>query len=268
MRCLVWGSLPQPVARLIHERVRRTPSWSALYSALRTAERAHRDVSPAQLDFVESLVLADASFPARTRARRPAFAALAATAAVAVVAFVVMQGPPAEGPGDELIERGDAAGPPLVGVRLRCLDRVTQEVRASAAAGPREPSASMTCAENDLLSIAFTNVSDRRMHAIVVGVGDDGGLRWLQPFSPDATSVVLEPGVTDEPLAVAADLTTLPSEARMVVYALFGATPVTAGELAKQLQSSRNNGVLSRALTRLPVPIEHQAQVELRRAPP
>lgn len=226
--------------------------------------------SPGQLDLVESLVLADVAAPSPRHALRlPAFGALAAATA-AVVLFVVVRGPATAELGDQaLTERGGGGGgdAPLVGVRLRCLDRSSQEVRSSAAAGPREPVASLSCARDDLLSAAFTNLSGKKMHVILVGVGAAGDLRWLQPFSPEGSSAALDDGTVDEPLPTAADLATLPYEGRIVVHAVFAAAPVDGRELSALLQSSRQGGVLSAALPRLPVPFEHQAQIELHRSP-
>lgn len=270
-RWLIAGA-PGPVARRIHARIRKSPIWSAWYSSLRAAERAHFDASPAQLDLVESLVLADIAPAPRKSLARPAFAALAAATAAAVL-FVVVRDAQDDGveriddPATMTERGGDDDATPLVGVRLRCLDRATQEQRAAAKAGPREPAASLTCARNDLVSAAFTNLSGATMHVVLVGVGAGGDLRWLQPFSPDSMGVEIRDGTVDEPVAVAADLATLPYEERIVVHAVFTEAPLSGRELVALLHTSRQGGMLTSALPRLPVPIEHQAQIELHRTP-
>lgn len=268
----LFSGAPPGVAKRIHAAILEDPTWSAWYDALRRVERAGGPAAlgTGQRELLESLVL-DAVATAAP-APRPLFRGLSTAtpalvaASLSLVLFVGLadERTPAT---PTLTPRSAAADAPLVGVRVRCLDRQQTQVVGQAEVGPQKPGDRLACSEDNLLTFSLTNLSETRRYVFVVGLNRDGALRWYAPFDREAEAVLVEAGTVDAPLGVAADLASMPPDDRVTLYAVFSELPLTAHELSARLSSAQRRGSLSSALERLPVDVAHQGYIELVRDP-
>ncbi len=162
------GALPTFIARHVHARVRRTPSWSSFYSALRMAERASGDapLGQAQTALLRDLILRDAAVERTTPRRQLAWQALAAATAAGVLFLIVRPNTVGD---DAYVARGDAD----VRVLVRCVvgDRVVADVEARA--GGVEP-ATLSCPDGGVLAVSATNTTPEDI-VVAVEVKDAAG---------------------------------------------------------------------------------------------
>lgn len=271
----LFAGAPPFVARAIHRALRQDVRWSAWYDALRRVERvgSSQALGTSQRELLEGLVL-DAVAPAPHERSsfllRPGIAAAAACGALLLFfVFPEATAPPAGDAMPALTERSLGEDAPLVGVKLRCLDSTQRHVLAHAQAGPSAPGAMLQCEKDNLLAFSLTNLSDAEQHIFAVGVSGTGELRWYAPFERGADAMRVQPGEIDRPLETAADLSRLPDDERVTLHLLFSRAPLNGESIRRELSSASRRGVLSTALDRLPIDVEHQAHVEIvrRRAP-
>ena len=266
------GALNRP---WILRRIARDPIWSAEYNALRHIERlaSGRALGTAQREQIESRLFA--ALPKilpdtkPTSVAAPAFALSAAAAAA--ITFFAVQAPVAPPTGDNSSNpevptwtaRGAQAR--AVGARLRCLDTTSQAIVDDAETGPRADVDVLRCRRGDALAMSFTNLTSQEAYALVVGIGADGGVRILPPFSADGGAVSIPAGAVEEVLPMLADTTGLPDEARTSLFVAFADKPMPVESILQLIRDANARGLPLQALEHLPLPAGvQQGRVDVR----
>jgi hypothetical protein len=273
-RRLLDGELSPSLTRFVHERVGRSESWRAEYSALRAAQRAAADDVPlarGQRDALEGLLfssggaVAEASPPSRA----PRALLVGAAAAALALALVVVlpsssnQAPAPMAGADEWQSRG--ADALRVGVRVRCLsDGAEPKVLSETLLGAGLPGAPVACPADGLLAFSVTNLAERDHGVFVLGVRDDGELLWYAPFERAGAGIHVEAGVVDRPLSVAASLDELDHGAGATLFAVFARSAPDGPALERELRAAAARGLALGSLDRLPVESVAQARAALR----
>lgn len=185
-RWLLWhlaeGHLPSSIARIVHERVRRNPTWARWYHLVRRAEveaaTEEPGLSQSQMAMLQSMVLDHPSLAPATR-RAPRLAVGLSLAAAAAGLFIVVSRPGGDG---DFVARGDGD----VRVRVRCVvgGATVSDVEA------KDVEAKLQCQVDGLLVVSATNTSDHEATVVVELVGADGGTLRPLPHLALAAGVV------------------------------------------------------------------------------
>jgi hypothetical protein len=259
---LAWelsGRLPGFMSRLVQERVATDVEWSAAYDVLRRSERAAEGtsgLSAAQRRRIEESLFA--ALPQEKSGRALPVFGLAATAALAVV--VVGLGV-ARG-GDEWLARGQSKG--ALGMKVRCVLQEPPEPRVLAFAVAAEGiSGRLVCPTGALLAFSLTNLREHDKYAFIVGLDEQGGLRFVSPFEEASESVRVAHGSVDEVLPILADTAPFIGDSRLTLYALFSDEPLRGGSLQRTIEGAVSRGLAVGALDRLPVSSDVQARIDL-----
>lgn len=266
---LASGRLPAFLRRFVYLRLDKDPALARYYDSLRRLERAaagHPSLSADQKQLLHTLLFEDAppslAAPARASSWPRAAVALAGAAAAALL-FVQIEGPAPQPDEVEWIAR--SAREASFGVRARCLSSNGRALLAEAEAGvgPRVSAPELSCPSGGLLALSATNRGDRDLYVFVVGIADDGGLRWLAPFDHDASSVRVQRGGVDVVLGDLAALRASRDDERVALHALFSTAPLSAREVEGALALARRQGLLLEKLPRVPLDVSAQTRLDL-----
>lgn len=258
---LLSGDLPGPLARWTHRRIGQNAQWRAAYNEMRAAEKAataEDAFTESQLGLLEGAVLASVAAPSSTRARW----AVGLVAASLTAALLVVVAPTLRSSGtDELVAR--SAGAPTVGLRVRCLEEGSHDVRSDAVLSVARPGASLRCPAASVLAFSVTNLSPEDAHVLLVGVRRDGEPLWFAPFSEGGRSLPVGRGVVDEIVDVVATTGGMELGQRVTLFALFDDAPIDAGAVAREMRGASSRGLALHAVDRLPVGVAAQSRADL-----
>ncbi|MDP2342376.1 MAG: hypothetical protein Q8O67_15580 [Deltaproteobacteria bacterium] len=250
------GDLPAPLRRWMRGVVAVDADVAAAYELLRRAERRAGNVeglSTGQTELLLRQLLDDVDDAAPAApgwgSLGPALGALAC----AGVLVVLLPGPAP----DDLSARGLAADP--IGVHVRCV--VGDAVVDEASAGARQTGAQLDCA-GGLLAFSTTNLSARPQFAFVVGIDSDSRPVWLPPFSSTSPAVSTPAGSAD---VVLRTLARLPGSGDLTLFVLLSDEAFGGSEVERRLDAAVRAGVPLAQLERLPVDVDSQARLTVRR---
>jgi hypothetical protein len=249
------------------------PACAARFRRLWTAEAAlcgdPDSPSPFALERVGAAVLERCAPPASAspapRARQRWMVAAAATAAAAAVLLLVARapsertplGPSARLAPVELVARAaPGAAHPEVGIRLFRASEGGAKVRESRA-----------LALADILTATYTNAQPGRRFLAIVGVQQDGRVKWYYPADPSTGGVALLEDVVDEPLGDGIRLSVRHSPGWLRVTALFSPKPLAAPEVERAIAAiaSRPDDLPRLVPLSIPGAVEHSLRVEISR---
>lgn len=257
------GALPTPVRRWMGEVVATDVDVAVAYELLRQAERrlgGDDALSSGQQELLLRRLLDDADDADESRAgeeRAASFSSLVpALGAVACAGlFFVL---PVATSSDDLTARGAAHAP--LGVHVRCV--VDGAVVDQASAGARQTGTELDCADGGLLAFSTTNLSPAAQFAFVIGVDSSSRPIWLPPFSSSSTAVAIAAGTTDDVLST---LARLPATGDVTLFVLLSPEPFSGADVQRRLEQAGRAGVPLRQLERLPVDVDTQARLTVRR---
>jgi hypothetical protein len=255
------GALPGPARRWMRGVVAVDVAVAAAYDLLRRAERRaapDQGLSSGQADLLLHQLLDD-GVPTLSDAASASAApsqwwgslAPALGAAACVGALVV-------GAPDDLTSRGVSADP--VGVRVRCM--VDNVVVDEASAGARQTGADLDCAAGGLLAFSTTNLSPRAQFTFVIGIDRDSQPVWLPPFSSWSPAIAIPAGTTD---LMAQTLARVPAGGDLTLFVLLSDEAFDGADVERRLEAAVRAGVPLAQLERLPVDVDTQARLTVRR---
>lgn len=255
---LVDERLPRWLEAPVHGLIGRRPSWRAFYNDLRSLDQVAVGGGAEQHELLERLVMARVE---PQRAAQPTLRMLAAATAGAALAVVVMW------PRTPLWSAREASQP-AVGVRVRCVSSdqgSPLKVLGDAAVAPGAVGPDIECPNDGRLLFSVTNLSREPRHLFVVGIAESGDARWYAPFDEQRRSVLVQPGAVDRALDALATTSAMPRDERVTLHALFAPNEISGATVAQALQAARASGLALGSLDRVPVHVEQQARIELRR---
>ncbi len=141
-------------------------------------------------------------------------------------------------PGDPYQKRGVSKGQTSdVKIRALCI-RGAGEPRILGFSSTDVRAQPNRCGLADVLRFTYTNRTEQGF-LFLVGLDEQYRIKWYEPHPPRKTSVPVQTGVVDQPLARSVKLAVNHQEGNLRIFALFSSSPLSSDQISKGVERAR-----------------------------